>query len=96
MNVEVSDLELDLSVKSVKAHRNGVGAGYFWVVQFELAESPDPARPRMLGVVFERINHVAVLDLDDLNQCWRGDEFELQLRQAVQTWKDEFFGDGGS
>jgi len=85
MNGESSDRDTEIEVESIKSHPNGVAGEPFRVVWFKLADG-GMIRPRMMAVVFELDYCVAVLDLDDPDDCWRGDEFELPLRRAVAAW----------
>lgn len=70
---------MKLNIESINYHRNGISGAGFHVVRFV-----DDERPNMLACVFEELDHVAVLDLDDLPQHWRGDEYTPDLRKAIE------------
>ena len=79
---------MSLIIEHIDYHRNGICGAPFHVLLFR-----DPDEGRMLGVVFEKAYHVAVLQLDKLAvgniafgvNSWRGDRYEPALRRAVQA-----------
>lgn len=73
-------MKLDIK-KSINYHRNGINGAGFHVVRFA-----DGERANMLACVFAEVGHVAVLDLDNLTDCWRGDHYEADLRKAVEKF----------
>lgn len=66
-----------MNINRIKYHRNGVSGEGFYVVEFEEDDR------QMLGIVFKENGYVAVLDIGDLSQGWRGDEYEKGLREAI-------------
>lgn len=83
---------MQLTVRQIQYHRNGVGGAPFYVLRFTDAEEGD-----MLGVVFDEPHHVAVFHLGRLagrdigfgSNSWRGDRYEPHLRRAVQRHEVE-------
>ena len=77
---------MKLRIEHYQRHRNGVCGAPFDVVIFR-----DPEEGRMLGVVFDQPQHVAVFNLDKLAvgniafgvNSWRGDRYEPPLRRAI-------------
>lgn len=59
--------------------RNGISGTGFEVIRFH------GYRPKQhfIGIVFEGKGNVAVVSLDDTKLCWRGDNFEEQLRDYI-------------
>lgn len=80
-------------VHNVDHHRNGIAGNGFYLVRFS---GDDPNEQNMIGLVFDKDDsehpkpdgYVAVLSLDNLDECWRGDNFEDELMQAAKEWKD--------
>lgn len=77
------------SITQIAHHRNGICGATFYAVIFK-----DRDNQNMLAMVFE--NHpfcVGVVCLDLLpdvtfgKNSWRGDEFESELRQAIEKWE---------
>lgn len=81
LNLERED-KLKLNIKSIDYHRNGISGAGFHVVRFA-----DGERPNMLACVFEEPGHVAVLNVDNLTDCWRGDHYEAALRKAIEKYR---------
>ena len=73
-------------VEQCQTHRNGISGAPFHVLIFH-----DPDEGQMIGIVFDREQHVAVFNLDKLvlgniafgENSWRGDVYEPFLRQAI-------------
>jgi hypothetical protein len=73
-----------VTIDRIARHRNGGGA------PFHLVLFRDPAG-RKLAVVFERVGHVAVFELDQAHRgeirfghnSFRGDVYEPLLREAI-------------
>jgi glycyl-tRNA synthetase (class II) len=75
--------ELVKKVIEIVYHRNGISGTGFHVVKF-LTEGKTP----MMAVVFPTEGHVSVFDSASLeagtiNNPFRGDHFEAELRQAI-------------
>lgn len=74
----------------VRYHRNGCFGSRFYLVEFE--DHPQRKRAhRLLGIVFDASDHVAVVCPDKPLQCWRGDYYEEALRAAVVAAGDDVF-----
>ena len=79
---------MKIKVLSVEHHRNGVHGNSFYVVLFKHGHTTK------VGIVFDDPGNVAVLDVGLLAQnniefgenSWRGDEFESELRKAVESY----------
>lgn len=80
---------MPISILNIDYHRNGIGGAPFHAVVFR---DTGPEGSVKLGVVFDTLHHVAVLDLAKLADCdiefgsnsWRGDVYELGLRRAIR------------
>ena len=76
-------------IQQIEYHRNGVMGTGFSIVKFS---GGNLNKLNMLGVVFPDKGNVAVFNLDELargninfgENSWRGDEFEHELRLAIQ------------
>lgn len=81
---------MDIRVKSVARHRNGVSGEGFHVVLFQ-ENDENPGR-NFVGVVFGQKKQVAILDVNMAaagnvryaENSWRGDNFEDDLRAAIR------------
>ncbi len=65
----------------VAYHRNGVAGEGFHLVQFKQREGR--GRIAMVATVFETRGCLAVIRPDRLWECWRGDDYENELREAI-------------
>jgi hypothetical protein len=74
-------------IKEIEHHRNGIAGAPFDVVRFT-----DKENGNMVGIVFEDSGSVAILNIDKLAagcitfgvNSWRGDEYEGDLRKAIE------------
>jgi hypothetical protein len=81
---------MKLKIIHTAHHRNGVHGASFDLVLFE---DRGLERSRKVGILFEQPHHCAVLDVDKLAQgdiafgsnSWRGDEYERDLRNAIDS-----------
>lgn len=81
------------SIQTVAHHRNGIAGVGFYVVAFTAREE----RRKLVAIVFpDAAMHTAVLDPALAAQgniafgegnSWRGDEFDLELRAAIEAWE---------
>ena len=79
---------MKIKVLSVAHHRNGVHGNSFYVVLFKHDHTAK------VGKVFDTPGNVAGLDVTMIAQnniefgenSWRGDEFESELRKAVNAY----------
>ena len=84
-----------IRIEEIAYHRNGVAGTGFHVVKFVDRKAGKPGK--LLGVVFDKPNRVAVFDRSLLTQdviasgvnSWRGDEYEDDLRKACKGY-DKF------
>jgi hypothetical protein len=80
-------------VRGVSRHRNGIGGAPFWAVLF--THDDDEGRERLLvATVFDREFAVAVVSADrlaagEVDERWRGDRFEPELRAAIARHEEE-------
>jgi hypothetical protein len=82
---------MKLNIIAIDYHRNGICGAPFHVVLFDddVLEAS-----RKLGIVFDRPDHVAVLDTTKLangdiafgSNSWRGDQYESGLRLAIKQF----------
>ena len=87
-----------IKVSKVAYHRNGIGGAGFHVVTFTTTSDSETKGCRMIGVLFDEPESVAVFDLDLLADntiefavnSWRGaDHFGPVLRKAIAEWEEE-------
>jgi hypothetical protein len=80
-------------IRAIDYHRNGIGGAPFHVAIFDEDEGAHPDdKGRKVGIVFERPDHCAVLDIARLSaadiacesKSWRGDAYEPHLRKAIK------------
>ncbi len=81
---------LGIKIQTVNFHRNGVSGEGFHLVAFTFTETEQGGgeTTSLLATVFEADKHVAVIDPTDLENKWRGDQFEVELRAATDRWED--------
>lgn len=86
---------MTIQIEKVARHRNGITALPFYVVTFKYAAAGDEPRP-MIGILFQQTGACAVLDREQARvgniepfggNCWRGDNFELELREAIVNYE---------
>ena len=81
-----------MKVQEIARHRNGVSGNGFDVVKFSTR-----ADGNMIAIVFEGAGDCAVFNLDKLTEgkiafgenSWRGDNYEYDLRVAINKWIGE-------
>lgn len=76
-----------ISVTDVKYHRNGVAGNGFYVISFDWPYE-DGKGLKFIGIVFPRRGDVAVISPEQLDQRWRGDNFEAELRECVKQYEN--------
>jgi hypothetical protein len=69
-----------IHISDIDWHRNGISGEGFHVVRF-IYEGR-----WMIATVFEARGHVAVVDVNDLSNHYRGDVFERALRGACRRF----------
>lgn len=82
-------MDMNLEIKSVARHRNGVGGAPFWAIVFHDAENG-----MMVASLFDEAYHCAVYSLEKLAEgnvafgenSWRGDRYEVVLRSRLLQW----------
>ena len=77
---------LGIKIQTVSSHRNGVSGEGFHLVAFTFTETDQGGgeTTSLLATVFDADKHVAVIDPTDLESKWRGDQFENELRDAIE------------
>lgn len=84
-------------IKSIAHHRNGMGGEPFYAVLFTRNQQGAKRRD-MVGIVFDKPGvYVAILDVPLLAEgnikfaenAWRGEEFEKELREAIDKFEDD-------
>lgn len=79
---------MKISNPRVRFHRNGCFGESFYVVAF--TEGRGRERRQLVATVFDGKGCVAVVDPTDAGACFRGDEYEPALRDAIEAaWNDE-------
>ena len=81
---------MKLKILAIARHRNGVAGTPFDVVLFREGGRHGS---RKVAVLFDEPHHCAVLDVAKLaagdikfgSNSWRGDEYQLRLRRAVEN-----------
>lgn len=87
---------MNLTIKEVSFHRNGIGGVGFHAVHFvdhdQLGKRNKDAE--MLGIVFDEPGYCSVIQLNQPQftvkfgvNSWRGDRYEPELRSAIKTMK---------
>jgi hypothetical protein len=88
---------MEIKIKKIAHHRNGVGGNGFYVVLFSWKEEGTHKR-NMQGIIFNGRGNCAILDVDEMVKCnidfamgnsWRGDHFESDLRKAIKEYELE-------
>ena len=95
--------QLVQKVHRIEFHRNGVGGASFYAVTFTGKGWDGEGTAELVAAVFQAEGHVAVLSYSDprggINPAerWRGDNFERELRAAIEAHEDddEPLGDSG-
>jgi hypothetical protein len=80
---------MNLTIIDFDHHRNGICGAPFAVVLFQ---DDGTESSRKLAILFDQVDHCAVLDVDKLaggniafgSNSWRGDRFEQSLRKAIR------------
>ena len=84
-------------ILQIDRHRNGVFGEPFCIVEFESDPEGEGETLRMVAIVFDAPMHTAVLSVNGLangniafaqGNSWRGDHFDSELRQAINSWED--------
>lgn len=85
-----------MTIQEIAYHRNGIGGAPFNVVTFTDDRDSDVAGRQMVAVVFPEYEvATAVFDRELLGQgviafmknSYRGDHFDAELREAIDTWE---------
>jgi hypothetical protein len=80
----------NLTINNIERHRNGVSGEGFHMVQFDLRGSDAHGPESLTAVVFDDAKYCAVIDPTDPNNKWRGDQFEPQLREAIEEYDNSW------
>lgn len=87
-------------IHEIAFHRNGISGNGFYAVRFKATEGYE-----MIATIFEEQGNISVLRADMLfgkeatvefggGNSWRGDQYEGELRAALDAWSEERFGKG--
>lgn len=78
---------MKISNARVRYHRNGISGEGFYTVAF--TQQMDGRNRQLVAVAFEGEGRVAVTDPMDAGACFRGDEYEAAIREAIAAaWDD--------
>ena len=81
---------MNIKVKKIASHRNGVSGEGFYVILFTIKNGRK--NRNMVATIFQGRGHVAILDVDEtkagniefgMGNSWRGDDFEIELQDAL-------------
>ena len=82
---------MKIQVVDIQWHRNGVSGVGFYAILFDCEEG------RMVATLYDERGFCSVLRVADLSDpargvkfglnSWRGDYYESNLRQAVESWQ---------
>lgn len=76
--------ELNLNIKTIKSHRNGVSGNSFYSIFFSFVE--DGKYHDLIAVITQGSGNCFVVSKDDPEECWRGDHFESELKESISQW----------
>lgn len=82
-------------VNEIAYHRNGVNGNGFYAAKF--TQRNGRQFQHMIAIVFEEKGNCAVFDQSLLGlgnikfseNSWRGDEYEPELREAIESWEEK-------
>ena len=72
----------------VALHRNGISGAGFYMIHF-IGGAEDVRGRHFIATVFEARGHVAEINPLDVTDCWRGDNFETELRAIIAAHEAE-------
>lgn len=93
----MSQYGMNMRIKEIAYHRNGVAGVGFNVVRFDWRDD-DGDDHRMVATIFPESGTISVLDIDELHlsniafaegNSWRGDDFEPELRLAIEQQDEQ-------
>jgi hypothetical protein len=76
--------ELELTIKAIQSHRNGISGNSFYSVFFNSVE--DGENFDLIAVITSGSGNCFVVSKNNPDECWRGDHFEHDLKEAVAQW----------
>jgi hypothetical protein len=76
---------MNIEVAAIYFHRNGICGTPFYAVDFYFIDEED-TKHFLTATLFEGKGNCAVLTRGDSSYCWRGDNFEDALREAVKQF----------
>ena len=85
------DRKMELTIKDVTFHRNGISGRVFFSVRFAYTnEDTRESQSNMLAIMPEEPNEdngteCYVIDLDNPTANWRGDRFAQDIKKAIQS-----------
>ena len=77
---------MKIEVKAIHYHRNGICGTPFYAVDFYFIDE-EGAKHFLTATLFKARRDCAVLTRGDSSYCWRGDNFEDALREAVNQFE---------
>jgi hypothetical protein len=75
-------VDTNIKIDGVEFQRNGIGGQPFYQVFFRYSEKGMEER-KLIGVLTGNKTYCFVIDPSDIQNHWRGDNFERELRDAV-------------
>ena len=73
---------MDITIDGIDFQRNGIGGEPFYQVFFRFKEPGIPEKP-LIGILTGYKCHCFVVDPANIENHWRGDHFESDLRKAI-------------
>jgi len=75
------------SVERIEFHRNGISGASFYAVDFTAQAWTGEGIATLRGIVFQTPGHVAVIEPNEPETKWRGDNFEAELRAEIGKYE---------
>lgn len=77
------------TIKHIESHRNGISGNHFYAIHFKSTgdnQYVDEPPRNMIGIVTKGRGNCFVVEPANPKNCYRGDNFEDELREAVAQW----------
>jgi hypothetical protein len=74
--------DMNIKIDGIEFQRNGIGGQPFYQVFFRYSEKGMEER-KLIGVLTGNKTYCFVIDPSDIQNHWRGDNFERELRDAI-------------
>jgi hypothetical protein len=75
-------IDMNIKIDGIAYQRNGISGEPFYQVFFRYSEKGMEER-KLIAVLTDRKKHCFVIDPSDIQNHWRGDHFERDLRDAI-------------